>query len=66
MSERVAGSVLKCVESRSCMSRVNRRRVLRDVSLTGSLGDPRRKRKSRERKESKSSLGREGETCEGC
>ena len=48
------------------MSRVNRRRVLRDVSLTGSLGESRRKRKSRERKESKSSLGRDGETCEGC
>ena len=48
------------------MSRVNRRRVLRDVSHRGSLGVARRKRNSKERKEWKSSLGREGEKCEGC
>ena len=49
--------VLKSVVSRSFMSRVSRRRVLRDVSQQGSLGEPRRKRKERERKESKTSLG---------
>ena len=57
MSERVVGMGLKRVVSRSCMSRVSRRRVLRDVSQQGSLGEPRRKRKERERKESKTSLG---------
>ena len=66
MSERVVGMVLKRVVSRSCMSRVSRRRVLRDVSQQGSLGEPRRKRKERERKESKSSLGRDGERRDGC
>ena len=39
------------------MSRVSRRRVLRGVSLKGSLCDPRWKRKETERKEWKESLG---------
>ena len=48
------------------MSRVSRRRALRDVSHQGSLGDPRRKKKERERKESKESQESNGEKREGC
>ena len=37
----------------------------RGVSGKGSLGESGRKRKERERKEWRSSLGREGEKCDG-
>ena len=47
-------------------SRVSQRRVLRGESHQGSLGESLRKRKERERKDSKSSLLREGEKCEAC
>ena len=39
--------------------------MLRGVSGKGSLGESGRKRKERERKEWRSSLGREGEKCDG-